>query len=167
MSWGKFQCLIFVPKWNIFFKRYPPCKIWKKTIDNGCFFFFFTTLDLIWLKFCPKTTPTLDFSADFQWNMLKDSININNCNWNQVVSEKKCAKCKTSRNYHFWGNFHNNGVPMGHAQNKNNFFSEITKPDQKLSETFYLTKISCVLAELLMSFYLVWCFSAKKCHFEP
>ena len=152
MSWRKFQCLIFVPKWNIFFKRYPPCKIWKKTIDNGCFFFFFTTLDLIWLKFCPKTTPTLDFSADFQWNMLKDSININNCNWNQVVSEKKCAKCKTSTNYHFWGNFHNNGVPMGHAQNKNNFFSEITKPDQKLSETFYLTnltKISCVLAELL------------------
>ena len=166
MSWRKFQCLIFVPKWNIFFKRYPPCKIWKKTIDNGCFFFFFTTLDLIWLKFCPKTTPTLDFSADFQWNMLKDSININNCNWNQVVSEKKCAKCKTSRNYHFWGNFHNNGVPMGHAQNKNNFFSEITKPDQKLSETFYLTKISCFLAELLMSFYFVWCFSAKKCHFE-
>ena len=139
----------------------------KKTIDNGCFFFFFTTLDLIWLKFCPKTTPTLDFSADFQWNMLKDSININNCNWNQVVSEKKCAKCKTSRNYHFWGNFHNNGVPMGHAQNKNNFFSEITKPDQKLSETFYLTKISCVLVELLMFFYFVWCFSAKKCHFEP
>ena len=140
----------------------------KKTIDNACFFTFLTTLDLIWLKFCPKTTPTLDFSADFQWNMLKDSININNCNWNQVVSEKKCTKWKTSKNYHFWGNFHNNGVPMGQAQNKNTiFFSEITKPDQKLSETFYLTKISCVLAELLMSFYLVWCFSAKKCHFEP
>ena len=140
----------------------------NKTIDNACFFTFFTTLDLIWLKFCPKTTPTLDFSADFQWNMLKDSININNCNWNQVVSEKKCAKCKTSKNYHFWGNFHNNGIPMGHAQNKSTiFFSEITKPDQKLSETFYLTKISCVLVELLMFFYFVWCFSAKKCHFEP
>ena len=140
----------------------------KKTIDNACFFTFLATLDLTWLKFCPKTTPILDFSADFQWNMLKDSININNCNWNQVVSDKKCAKCKTSKNYHFWGNFHNNGVPMGHAQNKNTIcFSEITKPDQKLSETFYLTKISCVLAELLMSFYFVWCFSAKKCHFEP
>ena len=94
----------------------------NKTIDNACFFTFFTTLDLIWLKFCPKTTPTLDFSADFQWNMLKDSININNCNWNQVVSENKRAKCKTSKNYHFWGNFHNNGIPMGHAQNKSTIF---------------------------------------------
>ena len=27
----------------------------------------------------------MDFFADFQWNMLKDSIDINNCNWNLVV----------------------------------------------------------------------------------
>ena len=27
----------------------------------------------------------MDFFADFQWNMLKDPIDINNCNWNLVV----------------------------------------------------------------------------------
>ena len=33
----------------------------KKPIDNACFFTFFITMDLIWPKFCPKTTPTLIF----------------------------------------------------------------------------------------------------------
>ena len=69
-----------------------------KAIDNACFFTFFTTLDLILPKFCAKTTPTLVFFAGFQWNMLEDSINVNNCNWNSVVLKKYAT---TSKNYHF------------------------------------------------------------------
>ena len=34
-----------------YFKRYSPCKILKKPIDNASFFTFFTTLDLIWHNF--------------------------------------------------------------------------------------------------------------------
>ena len=38
---------------------------------------------------------------------------------------------------------------MGHAQNEKQFFvAEIAKADHQLSETFYVIKISSVLAEL-------------------
>ena len=40
-----------------FYKRYSSCKIWKKSIDNVSFVTFFTALDLIEPKFCPKSTP--------------------------------------------------------------------------------------------------------------
>ena len=52
-----------------------------------------------------------------------------------------------------------------HSKQKNNFFSEITKPNHKLPKIFYFIKIY-VLAELSMFFYFV-CFFAKKCHFQP
>ena len=67
------------------FKRYSPCKIWKKPIDIPVSLLF----SKYWAKFCPKTTPTLIFIAGFQWNMSGDSININNFNWNPVVKKKK------------------------------------------------------------------------------
>ena len=70
------------------FKRYSLSKIWKKLIDNNHFFTYFTTLHLA--KFCPKTTPILIFFAGFQWNMLEDSISINNFNWNPVVLKNIC-----------------------------------------------------------------------------
>ena len=81
------------------FKRYSPCKIWENLLDNACFFTFFRTLDLIWPKFCPKTTPTLTYFAGFQWNMLRDSIDFSNFNWNPVVLLKP-LKITT-----FWPNF--------------------------------------------------------------
>ena len=39
----------------------------------------------------------------------------------------------------FWPNLCKNGVPMGHTQNKKQFFffSEMIKPDPKLSKPFY------------------------------
>ena len=63
------------------FKRYSACKIGKKAIDNACFFTFFTTLDLTWPWFWPRTTPNLIFFVGFQLNVLEDSIQINNFNW--------------------------------------------------------------------------------------
>ena len=47
---------------------------YEKTNYNICFFTFFTTLDQIWPKFFPKTTPTLIFFAGLQKNMLGNSI---------------------------------------------------------------------------------------------
>ena len=46
---------------------------------------FFTTLYLIWPNFAPKRQHPLSFFVDFQWNMLGDSININNLCCNPVV----------------------------------------------------------------------------------
>ena len=60
-------------------------KIWKKPNDITCFFTFFTTLDIIWPKFCPKTTPNLILFASFQWSMLGNSIDIKKFNWNPVL----------------------------------------------------------------------------------
>ena len=40
---------------------------------------------------------------------------------------------------------------MGHTQNKKIFFSEIIKPDPKLSKPFYFNKIPYILAELCFS----------------
>ena len=49
------------------------------------------------------------------------------------------------------------------------FLVEITKPDHQLSETLYFVKISDVLTELWIFFYLEWCFFfffSEKCHFQ-
>ena len=47
------------------FKRYSACKIGKKAIDNARFFTFFTTLDLTWPQFWPRTTRNLIFFVGF------------------------------------------------------------------------------------------------------
>ena len=48
---------------------------------------------------------------------------------------------KTSKNYNFLAQFMQNGVPMGHTQNKKQFFfSEITKPDLSFQKLLILTK---------------------------
>ena len=145
------------------FKSYSPCKTWKRLIGNASFFTFFTTLDLIWPKFCPKITPIFFFFfAVFQWNMLGDSIGIKNFNWNPVVLKKICQTI-------FQPNLHQKGLTLSHSQNQNLFFffSQTTKPDHKLSKTFYFMKISNVLIELWMFFYCVLCFFVKKGHFQP
>ena len=49
-------------------KGIPNVKYEKKAIDNNHFFTFFTTLGLIWPKFCHKATPILIF---FAWFLVK------------------------------------------------------------------------------------------------
>ena len=78
-------------------KGIPHVKYEKKRMDNAHFFTFFTRLDLIWPKFCAKTTQNLSFIAGFRWNMLGDSININKLNWNPLAIKNIE---KTSRNYY-------------------------------------------------------------------
>ena len=63
----------------------------------------------------------------------------------------------------FQSNLCKNGVPMSHAWNNFFFFAETTKPDHKLSKTFYFDKISKFFdCELWMLFYFVWCFFVKN-----
>ena len=111
--------------------------------------FFFTTLNLIWPKFCPKTTITLLFLADFQWIMIRDSMNINNL-LQSSSSEKKLVRPLKK---------------LASPKMKNIFFAEITEADHQLSETFHFVKISYVLTELLILFYLSDVFFVKKVSF--
>ena len=124
----------------------------KKTYWYCLFLYFFTTLDIIWPKFCPMTTPNLIFFAGFQSSLLWNSINIKNFNWNPVILTNFLLKPLKITN--FWPNLCKNGVPMGHPQNTF-FFSEITKPDPKLSKPFCFNKRVpyVLLTELWMFFY--------------
>ena len=53
-------------------KGIPRVKYEKKPNGNACFFTFFITLDLIWPKFSPMTTPILIFllvSNEIRWGI--------------------------------------------------------------------------------------------------
>ena len=79
--------------------------------------------------------------------MLGDAININHFNCNPVAVVLKKKKLAKPLNITiFRPNLCKKGVTMGHIQNKKYiyiFFTEITRPNHKLSKTFYLIKISC------------------------
>ena len=163
----KFPLKYLYNHYFLLFRRYSPYKIWKKRIDNACFFTFFTTLGLIWPKFCPKTTPTSIYFAGFQWNMLRDSIFINNFNWNWVFWN---FFAKTLKNYHFlaqllqkWGPH----LPCP-KQKTTIFFCWNNKNFKKL---FILLKCHIYIYIYIFwrsyVFLFVWCFFAKKCNFQP
>ena len=59
------------------FKMYFPCKIWEKPIDNVSSFTFFHNIGPNLALILPQDHFVI-FFAGFQWNMLEDSININN-----------------------------------------------------------------------------------------
>ena len=85
--------------------------------------------------------------------MLKDSININNCNWNSVALKKKS---ETFENYHFLAQLSQCWCPHGPRPKQKTiylFFAEITIPDHKVPKTFYFSKILYALAELLFFYF--------------
>ena len=87
---------------------------------------FFTTLELIWLHFCPKDhTHFSFFFADFQWIMLGDSINMNNLCCNPVVLKKKLVK--RLKNCSFWPNLHERCHYRSHPKWKTIFFFRYNK----------------------------------------
>ena len=78
--------------------------------------------------------------------MLGNSIKIKKFDWNPVVLKNFA---KTSKNYYFSAQLVQNWGPHGpRPKQKTIFFSEIIKPDPKLSKPFYFNKIPYVLAEL-------------------
>ena len=60
----------------------------KKPIEIPVSLFFSQHWTYFGPNFAPKTTRTLLFLADFQWNMLGDKININNLCCNPAVLKK-------------------------------------------------------------------------------
>ena len=104
-------CFLFL---SVFLMQYMKKAYWYCQI-----FCFFTTLNLIWPKFCPKTTPTFFLFSNFQWNMLGDSININNLCCTVQYFWKKLVK------------------PLKISVLGPNFLVEIRKADHQLSETFF------------------------------
>ena len=72
------------------FKRYSPFKIWKKPVDNNCFFTFFHNTGPNLAQILPQDHIHFDFFSGFWWNMLGNAININNFNWNPVVLKNNC-----------------------------------------------------------------------------
>ena len=69
---------------------YSSCKIWKEPIDKASFFAcFFHNIGPNLTQIVPlKPHPLSFFFAEFQWNMLGDSIKINNFCCNPVVLKK-------------------------------------------------------------------------------
>ena len=110
----------------------------KKPLLKCQFPCIFTTLDLIWLKFCPKDQSHFAFFVYFQWNMFGNSININNLCCNLVVLKINWW------NLFFEPNFHkiNRGHYRARPQWKTIFWAEMTKADHQLSETFYFNKMT-------------------------
>ena len=92
------------------FKRYSPCKIWKNPIDNTHFFTFFHNIGSNLAQILPQDLTHFDFFAGFQWNMLRDSININNFNWNLVLLKK------------LWPKLHKNGASWAMPKRKKQLF---------------------------------------------
>ena len=99
---------------------------------------------LQWLslvKFYPLDPPTLDFFADFHWDMSGNLINIYNLRYNTVVLKKKSLKLlQIALLGPYLGK---NSASRGHAQNQVQFFLEITKGDHKLSRTFFILSKYC------------------------
>ena len=65
-----------------------PMQNMKKLIEIPVSLFFSQHWTYFGPNFAPKATPTLLFLADFQWNMLGDTININNLCGNPAVLKK-------------------------------------------------------------------------------
>ena len=156
---------MFVQPLLLALKCIPRAKYEKNLLIMPISLLFFTTLDLIWLKCFPKTTPILIFFAGFQWNMLGDSININNFNCTPIILKNFWPLKITI----FGPNLCKKGVSMDHTQNKQTFFlTEMTKADHKLSKTFYFIKISYFFDWVINVF--LFCgdgFFAKKGYFQP
>ena len=88
----------------------------------------------------PKLTE-MDFFAGFQRNMLENSININNFNWNPIVLKKK-NPAETSKNYHFLAQLAQKCVPMGNAKNRKQFFCRNNKTSSLAFKNCY-QNITC------------------------
>ena len=109
------------------FKRYSPGKIWKKPINNAFF-----------------------FCVGFQWNMFRIQLILITLKLQSSSSEKKVDK--TSQNYHFWTQKRNCYGPQ--PNKKTNFFTDITKPDNKLSKVFYFINIYIISFGWVMNVFL-------------
>ena len=103
-----------------------------------CQFLFSTTQDLILPKFCLKDHTHFMYFANFQWNMLGYSININNLCCNLVVMKKLVKSLKIA--ILFWGPTCAKGSAWVMPKEKNYIFGILlkAKADYQPSETYFV-----------------------------
>ena len=131
----------------------------KRTHWNTSFFVFFTILDLIWPKFCPKNHTHYTFLTDIRWNVLGYTINLNNL-WCNPAVLKKVGKLL------FWTQF---AQKRGHygprARCKNIFCVRSNKNRSSAFRKFlFYQDIRCF--DRVISLFLSWVmFSVKRVSF--
>ena len=77
--------------------------MWKNTIEIPVPLFFHNILGPNLGNILPQRPHPLSFFINFQWNMLKGSININNLCWNPAASSKKKKKMAKPLKIAFFG----------------------------------------------------------------
>ena len=137
----------------------------KRTHWNTSFFgVFFTILDLIWPKFCPKNKRNYTFLTDIRWNLLVYTINLNNLWCNPAVLKKRLVK--PLRNCFFDPNLHRKRGHNGpRARYKNIFCVRNNKSRSSAFRKFlFYQNIRCF--DWVISLFLSWVmFSVKRVSF--
>ena len=138
----------------------------KKNHLKYQFLCFFHNIGQIFAQILPWRPHPLYFSWLIFNECVKGIATINIILITCVAIQKLWKKVgKTSQKLFFGPNLHRKEVIMGHTQDGNFFLADVTKADHQLSESFYFIKISYVLTELWIFFYLEWCFLFKKVSF--
>ena len=101
-------------------KCIPHAKYQKHPIEISVSFFFHNTGPNL-TQILSQRPAHFTFFADFQWNMLENSISINKLCCNSVVL-KKCWLVKPLINCFIGPNLHKKGVIMDHTKNGKQFF---------------------------------------------
>ena len=131
----------------------------KKILLKCQFLCFFRILDLSWPKCWLKGHTYFPFFADFQWNMLGDSINMNNLCLKKLV--------KALKNCFSGPDLNKNGVLICHTQNEKQFFDRNNKSRSSVfKNVLFYQNIICF--DWVIDFFLSWewRFCQKKCHFQ-
>ena len=122
---------------------YTSCKIWKNHWNTSF-----------------KDHTLFSFLADFQWNILGNSININDLRCNPEVLKKKVGK--TSKKLFFGALFAQKWGHYGPRPKWRIIF--LSRNNKSRSSAF--TKFFIYQNIMFWLNYLEWCFLLKKCHFQ-
>ena len=135
---------------------YTSCKIWKNPLKYQ-FVCSFTTLDLIWPKFCLKDHTHFAFLADFWWSMLGGTININKLCCNPAVLKKSWTQFAQKRSHY-----------GPHPRWKKNFFGRNLQLSESSSALRKFLFYQNIWFNWVMNLCLSWVmFSiSQKCHFQ-
>ena len=124
---------VFLPPLLRACKCIPHAKYQKHPIEISFSFFFHNTGPNL-TQILSQRPAHFTFFADFQWNMLEDSISIDKLCCNSVVL-KRSWLVKPLINCFIGPNLHKKGVIMCHTKNgKQIFLADITKEDHQLSK---------------------------------
>ena len=140
---------------------YTSCKIWKNPLKYQFLWVFFHSIGPTLAQTLPQRPHPRYFLADFQWNMLGDTININNLCCNPAVLEK--CWLKPLKNCCFWTQFVHSekGSLPATSKVKKIFFGRNNKSKLSAFRRFLFYQNICL--DWVMNLFLSWVvFSVKK-----